>query len=156
MLCHISLSVLRLHWTNPSGKNNSSETDIMSTLMSNPFMHLSRELIRHQGRRAVLSPAPIPGRLPPPLGSYGACNQGAGSPGLKTLPRVNFFQSVPGLRAALLPLPSASQGFCFSGMAASILEVGNVIVSRLFLFLFFFIIIIIQTKHFFINTSEAA
>lgn len=52
---------------------------------------------------------------------------------------LNFFQSVPGPWAAPLPLPSASLGFCFSGMAASILEVGNVIVSRFFFFLYLLI-----------------
>ena len=56
--------------------------------------------------------------------------------GSKHFPAVaQLVPKCPGTLRRAPPAPSASFGFCFSGMAASILEVGNVIVSIL---LFFF------------------
>ncbi|XP_018534459.1 transcription factor Sp7 isoform X2 [Lates calcarifer] len=94
-------------------------------------------MIRHSPFGEVGCPLfypPISVHFPPSLGFYCflASLQRASEPVIrgrapcasKHFPALvpNFFQTVPGLRAALLPLSSASLGFCFSGMAASILE----------------------------------
>lgn len=121
-------------------------------LMSNPFMHLSWKMIRHcLGRWDVLFLSTnllpfssISGFLLPLSESSKSpwpIIRGRAPRASKHFPAwvLNFFQTVPGLWAALHSLPSASLGFCFSGMAASILEVGNVIVSTFFFLHFSFI-----------------